>query len=231
VRGNVLGFDRDTNTGAISGHDGNRYEFVTLDWRGAGLPRRGDLVDFQAIEQRATEIHLIAAVYVRPSLADFYFSPYGRISRSQLWLWWVLPYTGITLVGRVIEAIAGYGSAVGVTVSLVLGLFGLVALWPSIAVQIKRIHDRNKSGWLILVYLIPMVLFMIVLVVWVGGAFVAMGRGEDAATAFGSLGVLGGVAILLGAVVFCIAIWFFVEFGCMRGTIGPNRFGPDPVSR
>ena len=25
-------------------------------------------------------------------------------------------------------------------------------------------------------------------------------------------------------------IWVFVELGCMRGTIGANRFGPDPLA-
>ena len=53
MRGNVIGFDRDTNTGAISGHDGQRYDFVTLDWRAAAAPRRGDIVDFQAIGDRS----------------------------------------------------------------------------------------------------------------------------------------------------------------------------------
>src|SRR5580693_1356522 len=95
MKGNVIGFDPDTNTGAISGHDGNRYDFVTLDWRGTGHPRRGDLVDFQAIEQRATEIYLIEPAYAPPGLAAFYFSPYGRISRSQYWQRFMLPYIAI----------------------------------------------------------------------------------------------------------------------------------------
>lgn len=25
------------------------------------------------------------------------------------------------------------------------------------------------------------------------------------------------------------ALWWLIEFGCLRGTVGPNRFGPDPV--
>jgi uncharacterized membrane protein YhaH (DUF805 family) len=28
-----------------------------------------------------------------------------------------------------------------------------------------------------------------------------------------------------------IEIWFFVELGFLRGSIGPNRFGPDPLER
>jgi uncharacterized membrane protein YhaH (DUF805 family) len=26
-----------------------------------------------------------------------------------------------------------------------------------------------------------------------------------------------------------LGIWGFVELGCLRGTAGPNRFGPDPL--
>jgi uncharacterized membrane protein YhaH (DUF805 family) len=28
---------------------------------------------------------------------------------------------------------------------------------------------------------------------------------------------------------FAITVWAFVELGCLRGTVGPNRFGPDPL--
>ena len=48
MKGNVLGFDPETNTGAISGHDGQRYDFVTLEWRAPGRPARGQTVDFVA---------------------------------------------------------------------------------------------------------------------------------------------------------------------------------------
>lgn len=59
MKGNVLGFDPDTNTGAISGHDGQRYDFVRLDWHGPTNPARGALVDFVAGSGRATQIYPI----------------------------------------------------------------------------------------------------------------------------------------------------------------------------
>jgi uncharacterized membrane protein len=59
VKGNVLGFDPETNTGAISGHDGQRYEFVRFEWRGPGQPLRGEVVDFVADGNRATQIYPI----------------------------------------------------------------------------------------------------------------------------------------------------------------------------
>ena len=57
MKGNVLGFEPDSNTGAISGHDGRRYEFVRLEWRGPGRPLRGETVDFVADSGRATQIY------------------------------------------------------------------------------------------------------------------------------------------------------------------------------
>jgi uncharacterized membrane protein YhaH (DUF805 family) len=228
MKGNVIGFDPDTNTGAISGHDGNRYDFVTRDWRAPSPPRHGDIVDFQAIERRATEIYLVEPVYVPPGFGSFYFSPLGRISRSQYWLRFVLPYIAIVVVLRIASHLSGRQSAAAVAISIILGIFSLVALWPSIAVLVKRIHDRDKSGWLVLVSLIPSMLFTILLFIWVGAAVIAVAAGQTA-TAAPSLGVLGIVVILLALVVLGIHIWFFIEFGCMRGTIGANRFGADPV--
>jgi uncharacterized membrane protein YhaH (DUF805 family) len=38
---------------------------------------------------------------------------------------------------------------------IVLGLFGLAIFLPSLAVQIRRFHDQDKSGWMILLGLIP----------------------------------------------------------------------------
>jgi len=228
MRGNVIGFDADINTGAISGHDGRRYDFVRLDWRGPGVPRRGDLVDFQAIDQRATEIYLVESAYVSPTAADFYFSPKGRISRKQYWLRFMLPYIAIYVVLQVAADLAGQGTASNIAISLILALFSLVALWPSIAVLVKRIHDRDKSGWLVLALLIPGLLFAILLLALVGTAALAVAGGQAEAE-IPALGALGVIVIILGVGVLGIDIWFFVEFGCLRGTIGPNRFGPDPI--
>jgi uncharacterized membrane protein YhaH (DUF805 family) len=227
MRGNVIGFDPDTNTGAISGHDGNRYDFATVDWRGHAQPRHGDVVDFQALGQRATEIYLIQAEYVTPGFGAFYFSPSGRISRSQYWLRFMLPYFGITFGLEILAAIGGANSVFAGVIGIILMIFSLVAVWPSIAMLVKRIHDRNKSGWLCLALYIPVILFSITLAVWIVTFVVAIASGKSEAAA--SVGALGAIVGILGVVTAGIGIWFFVEFGCLRGTIGDNRFGPDPV--
>lgn len=43
-------------------------------------------------------------------------------------------------------------------------LFGLATIIPQIAVQVRRFHDQDKSGWFVLLNLIPYVGFLIVFV-------------------------------------------------------------------
>ena len=212
MKGNVLGFDPDTNTGAISGYDGNRYEFVTLDWHSHRGPQHGDVVDFVPEGQRATRIYIVEPEYAAPGLAAFYFSPRGRISRSQYWLWFFLPIFIVSLI------LNGVAAADGKDLRVLPGLFQLLVLWPGIAVLIKRIHDRNKSGWLVWALYGPFILAVIFAI----AAAIALAAGSSAA----SLWVICGV---FGVAVVAVGIWFFIEFGCMRGTIGANQYGPDPV--
>jgi uncharacterized membrane protein YhaH (DUF805 family) len=228
MKGNVLGFDPDTNTGAISGYDGQRYDFVTADWRGAARPRRGDVVDFQAVDQRATEIYLITPVYVEPGSWQFYFSPAGRISRSQYWLRFWLPYLAVYITLDLIAEIAGKGSSLGIAISITTSILSLVTFWPWIALLVKRMHDRDKAWWWVLFYFVPGGLFFLLLIAWLGTAFIAIASGDTSIT-LPALGGLGVVVIVFGLIWLGTFVWFFIEFGCLRGTIGSNRFGPDPV--
>lgn len=229
MKGNVIGFDPDTNTGAISGHDGNRYDFAKLDWHARANPRHGDVVDFAVEGQRATQIYLLDPEYVQPSFGQFYFSAAGRISRSQLWLRTILPIWGIWIVLYIITfSFAASSSHTGAAIFGFLWIiYSLVVIWPVIATYIKRIHDRNKSGWFILIPIIPGLLLSIVWGIAVVSALSSVASGAEP-----NVGVLVGAGAftwILFLVHIGISIWFFVEFGCMRGTIGANRFGPDPV--
>ena len=38
------------------------------------------------------------------------------------------------------------------------------------------------------------------------------------------------IASILGLAAFAIGVWAFVELGCLRGTIGANQYGPDPLA-
>lgn len=214
MRGNVIGFDPDSNTGAINGFDGKRYDFAAGDWHGGSRPRHGDLVDFLPQDQRAAQISLLQPERIEPTFGRFYFSTEGRISRSQYWLRFFLPFLLISFVLNLLQLL---GSSL---FSMLSGIFGLAVLWPSIALLIKRIHDRDKPGWLTWALYGPMIAAMIFAV----SAFYAIGTGN-----ISMAWTTGVIAILLWLAVIGVGFWFLIEFGCMRGTVGANRYGPDPV--
>jgi len=119
------------------------------------------------------------------------FSFEGRVNRAKFWL----VVLGIAVVQAVIYGAALGGAAasgdpeqamnaVGPVMGLVLLAVSIVFIWISLANAVKRFHDRNKSGWWILIVLVP---------------------------------VIGG-------------LWYLIECGFLRGTAGPNTYGPDPLA-
>ncbi len=85
--------------------------------------------------------------------------PRGRIARSTWWLWGVLMPLG---VGLLLHALLGIAR---IRAELAEHLVNLLLLWPTLAVSIKRWHDRNHSGWWVLVVLVPVVGWLAALVV------------------------------------------------------------------
>jgi uncharacterized membrane protein YhaH (DUF805 family) len=139
---------------------------------------------------------------------DYLFSPHGRINRAKYWLFIV---ASIVIMAAVVAAVvtairAGLlydrkhavppaALAIFATVCLLLMIVGIF-------VGIKRLHDRDKSAWWLLVfYLMPMVVGWILAMVSHNG--------------FSAL---------------IVSIWVLFELGCRRGTVGPNRYGEDPLA-
>src|SRR5262245_54404523 len=89
-------------------------------------------------------------------LKKFYFSPVGRVNRKQFWLWLILPLTAIGILLAFVDAATGnYDTETGI--GLLSGIFALLSLIPPVLVYIKRFHDRDKSGWWVLIGLIPII--------------------------------------------------------------------------
>jgi uncharacterized membrane protein YhaH (DUF805 family) len=115
----------------------------------------------------------------RDSVAKFWlvewFNFSGRISRSSYWLGHELPMIGFVLFFAILDSLL---KAHG----LITEMFIVLLVWPGVATQVKRAHDRGHSGWFILLGLVPVV-----------------------------------------------SIWPAIELGFLRGDVGPNRFGRDPL--
>lgn len=75
----------------------------------------------------------------------------GRISRRRFWMWGVGAMLGGSLVLHGLLAVAGLR---GGTAEHVLNL---LLLWPAAVISIKRWHDVARSGWWVLVALVPVV--------------------------------------------------------------------------
>jgi uncharacterized membrane protein YhaH (DUF805 family) len=86
----------------------------------------------------------------------FYLSPEGRVNRKQFWLWLVVPFTAIEIL-LVLVDVATENFNPELSIGLLSGIFALVALIPTFIVYIKRFHDRDKSGWWLLIALIPII--------------------------------------------------------------------------
>lgn len=151
------------------------------------------------------------------SFRAFYLVPSGRIARRPYWLKWAIPVTVITLLFRVAH-VAGVRSGNTLLTAAIGGAsigFNLLILWPGAAVLAKRIHDRNKTGWLAALFYAPVVIYSI-------AARLLSTEGPN-----GPDPLMVAIALIGGT----IFLYFVVEFGFFSGTVGPNRFGPDPVRR
>ncbi len=80
----------------------------------------------------------------------------GRARRSEYWYF--------TLFYAIVDGVlTGLGQASS-AFSVIAGIFALAVLLPSIAVSIRRLHDIGKSGWWLLISLIPVIGAIILIV-------------------------------------------------------------------
>jgi len=79
----------------------------------------------------------------------------GRATRPEFW-YWVLFSTLVSWAGSTIDFAIGS--------NLVVVLANLALLLPGIAVGVRRFHDINRSGWWVLISLVPLVGWIISIV-------------------------------------------------------------------
>ena len=58
MKGQILDYSVQSNTGTVSGGDGNRYQFSGAEWKGTNVPSRGMSVDFEADGNQAKSVYL-----------------------------------------------------------------------------------------------------------------------------------------------------------------------------
>jgi uncharacterized membrane protein YhaH (DUF805 family) len=147
----------------------------------------------------------------------FFFGFRGRINRAKYWLAllsFVIADVALLLLG----AAVGNGTAFHVFSYPV----SLAIFVSSLAVGVRRVHDRDRSAWWLFLFYIAPGLFALpsLALIWA-----AMGSFGDARV----LSLLVLRLCLVGA--FALAIWGVVELGFLRSTTGYNRFGADPLAK
>ncbi len=131
-----------------------------------------------------------------------YLQVTGRTNRQPFWVTSVLNYVAFLVAMLAAMGLPIVGPVIAVPVFF-------LALWVGFAVAVRRLHDRNKSGWWLVIMYAPVFLLTVL------GAAVSASDPEAGSG--------------LNALSLPFSIWAFVELGCLKGTFGPNRFGDDPL--
>lgn len=149
------------------------------------------------------------------SFLTLMFGFQGRVGRVQFWLaallWMLAVPAAFLLAGGVIEVMAlrpGYELFGGLMAAVLIP-----TLVSFVAVCSKRLHDRDKRGWwLLLFFFVP----------YTAGPFLVplLPMPEDPS----DLELFGWLSVT----VFPFFVWGVVELGFLPGTPGPNRFGDAP---
>lgn len=74
----------------------------------------------------------------------------GRINRGKYWL-------GIGVIWVIMIVASILWMALDTVGLILFWLVWIAIIWPGLAIQIKRWHDRGKSGWWIFIGLVPLI--------------------------------------------------------------------------
>jgi len=183
-------------------------------------------------------------------LFHYLFSFSGRINRAKQWavllvglateivLAFVFSYTiGFAAIGDLMQHTITFPALIATPQAHMFGyiccfLFA-VTFYIGLAVATKRLHDRNRSAWWLIVFFsLPLILNI--------PAFMrlpemlqymdAVMKAAQAHLPPPPQPMDPPLVILSRGAASLLSLWAFVELYCLRGTVGDNRYGPDPLA-
>jgi uncharacterized membrane protein YhaH (DUF805 family) len=109
------------------------------------------------------------------SVLSNYANFHGRAGRAEYW-WWVLAVLITSIVAQMIDAAIVPGAGVGG--GPVSAIVGIALILPNLAVAVRRLHDVGRTGWWVLLLLIPVIGLLVLVYFYVQ-------RGEEGPNRFG----------------------------------------------
>jgi uncharacterized membrane protein YhaH (DUF805 family) len=79
----------------------------------------------------------------------------GRARRKEYWYFTLFNFLAFFTLAFIDGVIGSFNAEAGI--GLLAGIYSLGVLIPALAVSIRRLHDTNRSGWWLLIELIPVI--------------------------------------------------------------------------
>ena len=165
MKGQILDYSIQTNSGIISGDDQNRYNFTGAEWRGQRPPTRGDRVDFDVDSTTGNATQIFTALgHSNPvqnisnqldklsdqnkaeeqfNMIDWFVKCLknyvifeGRARRKEFWFFMLASFI-LGIIVQIFDAILG-------TDKMLNGLLNLALFLPSLAVGARRLHKSIR---------------------------------------------------------------------------------------
>lgn len=83
----------------------------------------------------------------------------GRARRSEYWWFFLFYLIAYSVLYAIDLSVIGFPA--------LSGIFALASFLPSLAVAVRRLHDTGRSGWWILISLVPLVGFIVLIIFYV----------------------------------------------------------------
>lgn len=148
--------------------------------------------------------------WAKRPIVDKYADFNGRAPRAEYW-WFVLAIVIVAIVLSIVESILGVGHLIGGVYGPLTALLFVGTVVPSLAVAVRRLHDTNRPGMWVLLWLVPWALMIGIRFMYAGAGALAMA---------GMMGLIGLISLVCGIVL--------LVFMVLPGQPGANQYGPNP---
>jgi uncharacterized membrane protein YhaH (DUF805 family) len=155
----------------------------------------------------------------------------GRINRAKWWLGTVILIVIGAILYFILAAVFGLGAVTDPaqiasmmrTVAILQIVLLAILAYPTTALMMKRLNDRDRPSYFAYIFWAPTVLSVL------GGLLgLTMTTTDMGGVAIPTQSGLGWILTIASAI---IGIWALIELGILKGTDGPNQHGPDPLAQ